>query len=166
MIKEKMNSCAFTGHRPKSLPWGYSESDPRCVQLKKKLKEAIIKLIEIDICTYYNGLAEGFDMYAAEVLLELKHEGYPIYLIGCIPCGNQADFYKAENKILYEKIKESCDELYYVTEGRYFNGCMHLRNKYMVDNCSILLAYCKSDKGGTASTVKYAQKQGLDIINI
>ena len=26
--------CAFTGHRPKKLPWGYDETDGRCIALR------------------------------------------------------------------------------------------------------------------------------------
>ena len=26
--------CAFTGHRPQSLPFGFDESDERCIALK------------------------------------------------------------------------------------------------------------------------------------
>ena len=31
-------TCAFTGHRPQSLPFGFDESDKRCVRLKEILK--------------------------------------------------------------------------------------------------------------------------------
>ena len=31
------NTCAFTGHRPKSFPWKYDETAPGCVQLKEAL---------------------------------------------------------------------------------------------------------------------------------
>ena len=39
-------TCAFTGHRPQSLPFGFNESDERCVALKQKLRNEIIRLIE------------------------------------------------------------------------------------------------------------------------
>lgn len=34
-------TCYFTGHRPQKLPWGFHESDPRCIALKNNLKKAI-----------------------------------------------------------------------------------------------------------------------------
>lgn len=162
----KLQSVSFTGHRPSSLPWGYNSNDKECINLKEKLKTIIKKLFKIDITTFYNGLAEGFDMYAMEVLLELKKEGFPLYIVGCIPCGNQSAFYSSDNKLLYEEMKNSCDELYYVTEGKYFNGCTHIRNKYMIDNSSILIAYSRKETGGAASTIRYAKKQNLDIIQM
>ena len=32
-MKEK--TCAFTGHRPQKLPFGFNEADERCTALKK-----------------------------------------------------------------------------------------------------------------------------------
>ena len=32
-------TCAFTGHRPQSLPFGFDESDKRCTSLKSVMRE-------------------------------------------------------------------------------------------------------------------------------
>ena len=37
--------CAFTGHRPKKFPWGYDETDARCVTLKRMLSKQIATLV-------------------------------------------------------------------------------------------------------------------------
>lgn len=42
----KTVSCAFTGHRPQSLPFGFNETDSRCIALKRALHDQIINLIE------------------------------------------------------------------------------------------------------------------------
>ena len=42
----KTKKCAFTGHRPKSLPFGFNEADERCIALKQKLRNEIIRQIE------------------------------------------------------------------------------------------------------------------------
>lgn len=42
----KVKKCAFTGHRPQSLPFGFNESDERCIALKQTLRAEIIRLIE------------------------------------------------------------------------------------------------------------------------
>lgn len=34
-------SCAFTGHRPQSLPFGFDESDKRCTSLKSVMQDQI-----------------------------------------------------------------------------------------------------------------------------
>ena len=35
------NTCAFTGHRPKSFPWKYNEAARECVLLKEALSAQI-----------------------------------------------------------------------------------------------------------------------------
>lgn len=45
----KTKKCAFTGHRPKSLPFGFNEADERCIALKQKLRNEIIRQIEENV---------------------------------------------------------------------------------------------------------------------
>ena len=55
--------CAFTGHRPQSLPFGFNEADERCINLKKALREQIINLVENEGITHFiSGMAIGVDM--------------------------------------------------------------------------------------------------------
>ena len=64
-----MKSCAFTGHRPQNLPFGFREDDERCTTLKKILKEQIVSLITDESVTHFiSGMAQGVDMYAAEIV--------------------------------------------------------------------------------------------------
>ena len=47
----------------------------------------------------------------------------------------------------------------------YQRGCFHIRNRYLVDNCDLLIAIFNGEgKGGTAYTVNYAMKQGKEIV--
>ena len=62
-----------------------------------------------------------------------------------------------------EIVLRKSDAVYYVNEC-YEPGCMQRRNRILVDRCDYLLAYLKKDKGGTYYTVKYAEKQGKNII--
>ena len=76
-----MKTCAFTGHRPKGL--GYSESDGRCDALKRLLRLLVRKLIQEQGVTHFiSGMAQGVDLYAAEIVLELK-EQYPQLTLEC-----------------------------------------------------------------------------------
>lgn len=43
---------------------------------------------------------------------------------------------------------------------------MAKRNRHLVDNSSVCVAYLTQSGGGTAYTVEYANKHGLKIINI
>ena len=89
-MKEK--TCAFTGHRPQKLPFGFNEADERCIALKKLLRTKIIDLIEAEQVTHFiSGMALGVDMYAAEIVLGLK-ASYPGITLTCaLPCESQAE---------------------------------------------------------------------------
>ena len=69
---EKINVVCLTGHRPKSLPWGYNEENLSCRIFKYDLKTIFVNAIEYGVHTFLTGMAEGFDMIATEILLELR----------------------------------------------------------------------------------------------
>ncbi len=142
-VKVKLKSCAFTGHR--NLEEDFSE---------KKLLKVVKALVKEGVETFYCGMAEGFDLYAAEAVLECKKKNPNIKLVACIPCARQSSGYQPMNKERYAAILPQADEKVQFTEG-YFNGCMLLRNRYMIDHADIVVAYFKVPHGGTAYTVKY-----------
>ena len=81
----KTKKCAFTGHRPQSLPFGFNEADERCITLKQKLRDEIIRQIEENGVTHFiTGMAIGVDMFAAEIVLGLKL-AYNGITLECVP---------------------------------------------------------------------------------
>ena len=156
--------CAFTGHRPKKYPWGYDETDARCVTLKQMLAKQIAKLVDAGYTDFLSGMAEGADTWAALAVLALRKE-HPTLRLHCVlPCEGQADRWSASARELYFSILEQADSVVYVSR-EYSKDCMLKRNRYLVDHVSCLLAvYNGERRGGTAMTVRYAQKMGLEII--
>ena len=53
-----------------------------------------------------------------------------------------------------------------ILQEKYDKYCMINRNKFMVDNCSALVAYLRKNTGGTAYTVNYAHKNSIPVIKI
>ena len=76
IILNQQKTCCFTGHRPQKLPWGFNENHPRCVEMKQKLSTQIEQAIENGYEIFWCGMALGFDMICAELVLELKKK-YP-----------------------------------------------------------------------------------------
>ena len=140
------SSCAFTGHR--ELKEGFS---------LQRLEETIDELLSLGVRTFYNGLAVGFDLISAELVLQKKQLFPDIRLVGCIPFENQARYYSPQDKKRYEHILSRCDERVIVSET-YTKECYFQRNRFMCDRADCLIAYCLKNNGGTAYTVKYFQK--------
>ncbi len=138
--------CTFTGHR--ELGEDFSA---------RKLKRAIKKRMEEGVTVFLSGMAIGFDLIAAELVLELKKRFKEVKLIACVPCYGQERKYPAADKERYVELLQKADEVVTLSD-HYFNGCMHARDRYMVDQADYLITYCKKDTGGTAYTVKYFLK--------
>ena len=80
-----------------------------------------------------------------------------------MPCKDQDKFFNASQKQEYKKALSLADKVVYISD-EYFDGCMQKRNRYMVDNSSILVAYLYAKIGGTIYTVNYATKKDKNII--
>ena len=158
--------CAFTGHRPSKFPWRYDETDSRCVALKAKLTKQITKLAEAGVTDFFSGMAEGVDTYCAQIVLDLRKENPALNLHCVLPCEGQADSWSGSARERHHAILEQADFVDYVSR-EYYDGCMLARNRRLIDQTGILLAvYNGERRGGTAATVRYAQKIGREIFMI
>ena len=158
-----MKTCAFTGHRPQNLPFGFNEEDERCIDLKKTLREQIINLIENEGVTHFiSGMAIGVDMYAAEIVLGLKASYPGITLESAIPCESQAAKWSEALRDRYFDIASKCDKETLI-QTHYSPDCMDKRNRYMVDHADVLIAVWDGSPSGTGKTVRYAHQQGKSV---
>ena len=154
-MKEK--TVCFTGHRtiPMLKKW----------KIEKKLKETLEALIDNGYCYFGAGGALGFDTIAAQTVLGLKKKHPEIKLILVLPCKNQTRGWEEKDVSVYESIIEQADKVVY-TQEHYDRGCMFKRNRHLVDNSSVCVAYLTEEKGGTAYTVNYENQKGVKVINI
>jgi len=166
MENEFCKRCAFTGHRPAKLPWRYDENDERCVALKTVLSQQINRLAECGVTDFYTGMALGVDTWAAIAVLDLREINPAIKLHCILPCKEQEIKWTTSDQVRYKHILNRADSVEYV-KRIYDKTCMLERNKRLVDSAGFLLAvYNGERRGGTAATVRYAQKAGRRIIVI
>ena len=100
----RQESCCFTGHRPAKLPWGYNESDPRCVRLKKRIADAVLLAYQEGYRHFLCGMAQGCDLYFCEAVLALR-ERYPeVTVEAAIPCPTQADAWPEAERRRYREL--------------------------------------------------------------
>ena len=158
---EREKAVCLTGHRPKALPWGYDESRESCRRFKVELRQVLEDTIREGNNTYYIGMAEGFDMIGVEMLLDLRKD-HDIKVVAVVPCPNQESRWLPRQQERYHKILEQCDDCIVVAK-EYNPKVYDLRNKFMVDNSSTVIACYNGSPSGTRNTLLYAKDQGLDI---
>lgn len=159
-------SCAFTGHRPKKFPWGYDENTADCIKLKQALTAQIAMLVSFGVVEFLSGMAEGTDTGASQAVLALRQKNPTLKLHCVLPCESQADKWSAFAQERYAAILSAANEATYVRR-EYTPDCMLGRNRYLVDHAAVLLAVYNGEwRGGTAATVRYAQKRGRSLVII
>ena len=154
----KKHRCCFTGHRPEKL--GVTEKEA-----KKLLKQEITKAIEDGYTTFISGMARGIDMWAAEIVLEERKSNADIKLICASPYNGFENRWSNDEKEKYRDIIEKADYVKYVCE-HYSKQCFQIRNVYMVDRSSRVIAAYNGASGGTKNTIVYSQQKQVEVINI
>lgn len=167
--KVKLNkdtTACLTGHRPKSLPWGYDETKESCIKFKQDLEKIFEGAIKYGLTTFLTGMAEGFDMIGAEVLLKLRKK-HNIKIIAIVPCLGQELKWRSNQQARYKHILNQCDDVV-ILSSQYTQTCMNDRNRFMVDHSSVCIACWNGKPSGTKNTLLYAKevKCKVKIINI
>lgn len=165
---QSLNSttACFTGHRSQKLPWLFNEEDERCKAMIVTLRSEIESAINNGYKTFLCGMSLGFDMICAETVLNLKEQYSDIKLIGALPCYTQDKKWEDSDKQRYRSLLSRLDRVRCIYDKYIGAECMHERNKYMVNNSSLMIALFNGQRGGTKSTIEYAKKQGVKIVII
>lgn len=160
------SACAITGHRPKSFPWGYNEAARDCVLLKQVLAGQMKALADRGVTDFFSGMAQGVDLWAAQIALDLKKDRPAVRLRCVLPCEGQESKWPAPAQERYRSLLGQADEVSYVSRV-YHKNCMLERNRCLVCVAPILLAvYDGAYRSGTGMTVRYAKEQGREVITI
>ena len=168
-MNEKINrekTVCFTGHRSEKLPKGDALE-----RLRQRLADEIDKAIADVYDTFLFGGAYGFDLMAAEEVIKRKslinlQNPQLIRLWAIIPFEEQAIRFSVADHERYYEIMPKCDEVI-TLNTRYSSQCYAQRNQYMVDRSNrVICCWNGQSVSGTAQTVRMAQKQSLEIINL
>lgn len=166
MKEEFIEKCCFTGYRPSKLPFDITKTgSTEYIKFENEVLEEILKVCNEGVRTFYTGMAMGFDILAAELVLSLKNAyETPLKLICVLPFEAQCDTFSLEWKERYERILTQCDEKI-VLQKEYNKGCYQKRNIFMVDNSDCVLTWYDGKSGGTRNTIDYALKNSRYVFN-
>lgn len=147
-------ACCVTGHR--DIP------DDKLDDVRRELEREVIQALEDGYRTFLTGFAEGADMLFAQCVNE-QREKYPdIFLEAAIPYPGRLEQLDMDGWELLSK----CNGLKVVCQ-RYQYDCFFLRNRYMVQSSSRVIAlYDGRAKGGTLYTMNYAHEMERDLRTI
>lgn len=149
--------CCFTGHR--QLPAAELPS------IVGHLMTEIYRLMELGVNEFRSGGALGFDLLAAECVLSARDRNPGLKLCMRLPCPEQDKYWPESEKRRYRHILSLANQVSYSSD-HYFTGCMHLRNRCLVEGSAYCIAYLYENGGGTRYTVEYALRNGLVVINL
>lgn len=155
-----MKTVFFTGHRSNKI---YTEDLYSLVRLLRKF-------ISEGTVDFYAGGAKGWDMIFADMVLRLREDHAPLvklHLVLPCPPDEQTARWNKYDKEEYQEILEAADSVEIVSE-HYDKNCMKKRNERLVELGNICVCYYneKRIRSGTGQTVRLAQKQGKEIINL
>ncbi len=169
MIKEllkvtypKDKTVCFTGHRPEKLPGLENSADQPLRMIKSMLYFQIYRAAESGYKYFISGLARGIDLWAAEYVFDIKNRFPDIKLICAKPFAQHGENFKGDDLWCLSDILSKADDVVCVSDS-YSKDCYRLRNQYMVDRSSRLIAVVDNFKSGTGQTINYARKMGLEL---
>lgn len=150
-------TCCFTGHRhiPREM----------MRDLYRELERVLDILIRSGVTDFRTGGALGFDTLAALTVLDKRKKDPRLTLELCLPCEDQTEGWREEDVAIYQYIRREADKVTVLNE-RYVQGCMHQRNRYMVDGSQYCVSFCTKTRGGSAYTVDYAKKNGVKVVDL
>ena len=153
----KISTICFTGHR---------HIDKRSAfKIPTLLKAHLRRYIDAGAYRFRVGGAMGFDTVAALCVLELLPEYPHLELELVIPCPDQTRGWSDECRRVYNYVMKKATKVECVSD-RYTSHCMFDRNRRLVDESQVCIAFLQKNSGGTAYTYAYALKKGLEVINL
>lgn len=124
----------IAGYRPYELGI-FKSSQKEVTVLKLLLRHKALEYIESGTEWFIIQGYSGIELYAGEMILELKNEGYEVGLAVLMPFYEFNSKYKEEDAAMLQKIISGCDFHDYIFKKPYENPAMFKQiNRFLVTN--------------------------------
>ena len=149
-----MTVCTFAGHR-----------EVYQTKISDKLDEALAKIIETDDSFIFlvGGMGDFDGMCSSAVRrAKKKHPDKRISLELVLP------YLTSELNKSKEYYETYFDDVIVPSElaGVHYKSAITKRNRWMVEQSNWIIAFVYRDFGGAYTTLRYAEKKGLRVINL
>lgn len=128
MIADPRTSVAFSGHRT------------YCGDAADALHRTVGELYARGFRTFLSGMAVGFDLAAAEAVLELRERMPDVRLIAAVPFQGQEARFSQSDRERFSRVLSAAD-IVEVLSPVYHRGCYAVRNDFLVDHARVLVAW-------------------------
>ncbi len=159
------HTCCFSGSRPEKLGFDWQQEPYFFEVLRRDLRAAILRAIDLEYTRFITGMSRGFDLWAAEEVLAQQHTYPHLQLIAAIPFKGMEQHWQPYWRDKYTRICEACEYEVQMAD-RFLPGCYHARDEHMVKHSSRIICWNNGTAGGTAYTCQYAERRGLAMDNI
>ena len=154
----RLHRCCFTGHRPEKLNTSEKE-------VKAALRKPIDQAVHDGFTVFITGMARGVDLWAAEIVLDLRKRNKEIRLICAIPHDGFEARWSPSWQELYRYVLAEADLTRVISKG-YHTGVYQVRNEWMVNHSTRVIAVFNGQPSGTKNTIDYAYRQGVPVVLI
>ena len=129
------------------------------------MQEHLIPLLEQEVRYFGVGGALGFDTLVAEKLLELRGQYPQIRVILVLPFRDYQSRWTAAQQARAARIESRVDKVVYCCDAPSREAFL-ARDRHLVDGSAYCIGCCTRAAGGTAYTLRYAERPRLQICNI
>ena len=166
----KFYSCAITSQRPTRFKFKYQEYMTSCKRLKKRLHDVFVELYRRGVRRFYVGGALGVDLWAGEILLEMRrqeeYQGLEIVLV--YPFLGHDERWDPKSRERLRHLKENCDQFAMGSEVVGAQGYRE-RTAYMVEHADCLVAVYDVEPAGPSgveAALRMAEARKLSVVQI
>ena len=157
MRNKSQLTCCFTGHR--DLPVN------QMMRIRIAVRRQVETLLKQGVIYYGVGGAIGFDTLAAEVLMELREQYPQLKVILVYPFDGYQSKWTSAQKLKHQSLLPRYDTIVCVSSIPGRDAYLE-RDRHLVNSSAHCIAYCTRNYGGTAYTVRYAERCGCAIYNV
>lgn len=151
----RMYCCAFTGHRPEKL-------DGKEGAVIVALRKEILKAVEDGYRVFLTGMSRGVDIWAADIVIELRRHNKDIKLFCAIPFEGMENQWSEDWRKHYQMVLKQADCIEILSK-QYGKDVYRNRNVWLCEHSTRLIAVFDGSPSGTGSTIRYAQEQNIPI---
>ncbi len=167
-----MIRVGVTGHRPDKLG-GYDRDNLLRRAIRQRFAEIVLCVIGSHLletgdarAEVYTGMAQGFDQDVACACIRAE-----IPFVACVPFARQERYWTPDARDDYAAILSKAKRVAKGSERAPESkteaaGLLHARNRFIVDNCSVIIACFDGSPGGTSNCVEYARQRHRRVIVI